>query len=402
MSKPRLLVLTSTFPRWRGDTDPRFVYDLCRMLAREFAVTVLAPHCAGAARTEEVDGLTVRRFRYAPARLEKLAYDGGIAARLGRAPAYWLLVPALLLGQLVAAVRLLRREDFDVVHAHWLIPQGVVAVAARSLARRSPRLVCTSHGSDLYGFNGRLGKLAKRYAVAGADHVAVVSRPMVAAIRRLGGDVPVSVAPMGVDLRSRFTVDESVARDPDQMLYIGRLVEGKGLGPLLDAMPRIVARYPGMKLLLVGDGQKREELRRIVDRLGLEGRVVFMGSRRHDQLPDLLRRAGVAALPFGRDEGLGLTAIEALGCGCPVVVGDAPAVDDIVERDVTGFVVDPRDVEALIRAISAVRDDPSRALAMAREGRRRVAARYDWAVVGGHYAKLLRGATVKTCGGTVG
>ncbi|MDE1885521.1 MAG: glycosyltransferase family 4 protein, partial [Xanthomonadaceae bacterium] len=74
VTKPRLLVLTSMFPRWRDDTEPGFVFELCRRLAARFDVRVLAPHAPGAAMDELMDGVEVVRYRYAPQRLETLAY----------------------------------------------------------------------------------------------------------------------------------------------------------------------------------------------------------------------------------------------------------------------------------------------------------------------------------------
>ncbi|HEY0675481.1 MAG TPA: hypothetical protein VGD25_04670, partial [Immundisolibacter sp.] len=76
-SRPRLLVLTSTFPRWVGDHEPPFVFELSRRLAQQFEVHVLAPHAPGAQLQETLDGVHVQRFRYAPEPLQQLAYDGG-------------------------------------------------------------------------------------------------------------------------------------------------------------------------------------------------------------------------------------------------------------------------------------------------------------------------------------
>ena len=81
----RVLVLTSTFPRWRGDREPPFVFELCRRLAASHELLVLAPHCPGAATEERLaERLTVCRFRYAPERLESLAYEGGILEDLDK------------------------------------------------------------------------------------------------------------------------------------------------------------------------------------------------------------------------------------------------------------------------------------------------------------------------------
>ena len=142
--RPRLLVLTSTYPRWRGDSEPGFVHELARRLAVTFEVTVLCPHAPGAARRERMDGVEVERFRYAPAALETLVPGGGVLPNLKRRPAKWLLLPGFLLGQAIATRRALARLGPDVVHAHWIVPQGAVMALLAALGRRVPWLL-TSH-----------------------------------------------------------------------------------------------------------------------------------------------------------------------------------------------------------------------------------------------------------------
>ncbi|MGI9262428.1 MAG: glycosyltransferase family 4 protein, partial [Woeseiaceae bacterium] len=124
----KLLVLTSTYPRWSGDTEPRFVEYLSQELAKSYEVVVLAPHCDGAARRETLskDGrsISVHRFRYFIPTLQSLAYEGGILSRIRRNPFRILLVPFFIAAQLYAISVLHRRYRFDAIHAHWIIPQG--------------------------------------------------------------------------------------------------------------------------------------------------------------------------------------------------------------------------------------------------------------------------------------
>ena len=124
--RQKLLVITSTFPRWLDDHEPPFVFELARRLTSHFAVTVLAPHAPGARLQEQMDGIDVRRFRYAPDRFEKLAYAGGIPSRLRQNRWLILLVPVFVLLQLRSTYGLARRLKPTTVHAHWLITGGLV------------------------------------------------------------------------------------------------------------------------------------------------------------------------------------------------------------------------------------------------------------------------------------
>ena len=149
-SRPRLLVLTSTYPRWRNETEPGFVHELSRRLTDQFDVRVVGPHAPGALRHENMDGVEIRRFRYAPVRLQTLVNDGGIVTNLKRQPWKWLLVPSFILGLFWSTWREIRRWRPDVVHAHWLIPQGLVMALLSALSSRTPPYVVTSHGADLF------------------------------------------------------------------------------------------------------------------------------------------------------------------------------------------------------------------------------------------------------------
>ena len=141
-----MLVLTSTFPRWENDPEPAFIFELCRRLISNYNVTVLAPRTPAGKMRETISGIDVVHFPYLFNRWEKLAmHGGGILNKLKFNAVYYLMVPFFLLGQLLALVRLFRHERFDLIHAHWLIPHGLISVLGVILSHRKIPLVCTSH-----------------------------------------------------------------------------------------------------------------------------------------------------------------------------------------------------------------------------------------------------------------
>lgn len=393
--RPRILVLTSTFPRWPGDTEPPFVYQLCRRLRDDCNITVLAPHAPGAKRHEQLDGITVHRFRYAPAALEHLAYEGGIPAKLKQSAALWMLVPVFLFAQLWATLNLIRSIRPDVVHAHWLIPQGLIAVLAKSFGRHKPRILMTAHGADLFAFEGRLGRLLKRKALMGADHVSVVSKEMADKVRGLG--VPentITIAPMGTDLVDAFVPGNAMTRAP-VLVFAGRLVEKKGVADLLKAMPRVLRHVPETRLLIVGDGPLHQQLVSIAKQLGILAAVDFLGRKAPAEMPAIYRRARLAVLPFriasdGDQEGLGLVAVEAMGCGLPVIVGDVPAIHDVVTHSDTGWIVPSGAPDVLADAIVRLLANQGLASQIATAARLYVTQNFDWSVSAGRYNKILQ------------
>lgn len=391
--KPRLLILTTTFPRWADDHEPAFVFELARRLTDRFKVSVLAPHTSGALDEEHMDGVHVSRFHYAPQRLELLAYDGGIPTKLKRKPWLSMLIPWFLSAQMLAAYRLVRRLRPHVVHAHWLLPSGLVGSLLQELPGADYRLVVTAHGADVHLAGSWVSRLMKREVLAAADLVTVVSKALCDKVAGESPSAKLAVAPMGVDLQHRF-VPAPPGSDDQTLVFVGRLVEKKGVADLLNAMPMVVARFPAARLLIAGDGPLADELMTLSSRLSLDAAVTFLGSVANAQLPEVLRRARLAVLPFriagdGDQEGLGLVTVEAMGCGIPVIASDLPAVRDVVADGVTGRLSPPGDPQRLAALVIELLEDPSQADRLADMARREAFTRFDWQVVSERYSELL-------------
>ncbi len=331
-----------------------------------------------------MDGVRVVRYRYAPESLQTLVNDGGILGNLKKSRWKWLLVPGFLLSQVLTTARLVRNFRPDVVHAHWLIPQGLAAALALVVARKRPRFVVTSHGADLFSLGAWPFRLLKRFVLRRADLATVVSHAMLPAVQALEPACEVLVEPMGVDLVGTFCPKPDVARSRSRALFVGRLVEKKGVDHLIRAWPLVLERCPSARLDIAGFGSCEPELRALRESLGLAGSIEFLGPVSHERLPDIYRSAAVLVVPFvaardGDQEGLGLVMVEAIGCGCPVVAGDVPAVRDVIGAN--GGQVDPRDpvrlAEVIVSAMQGGAADPA------------AVARFDWGPRAQAYADLL-------------
>ena len=392
VARPRLLVLATTYPRWRDDHEPGFVHELARRLTGRFDVVVIAPHAQGAQTRENLDGVCVVRYRYAPLRWETLVQDGGITTHLKRSPWKWSLVPTFFAMQWWCARRFV--TPYTVVHAHWIILPGIVA---RLLGRR---YLVTSHGADLFALRGRLAARIKRWVLAGATATTVVSRAMLAPAGELRSDLLPCVAPMGVDLTSRFIPDPSVTRESNHLLFVGRLVEKKGVDVLLAAMPAVLSKRPGTILSIVGHGPLAASLQEMAARLGIADVVRFVGPVPSAALPAWYRRASLFVAPFrqarsGDQEGLGLVLVEALGCGCPVITTDIDAVSDVLEAMPGMGRVASDDASALAEGILSMLDD-ERLAAAVDDGLALLRGRFDWDQVALHYGDMLEAVRTET------
>lgn len=394
-TKTRVLVLTSTFPRWQGDKEPPFVFELCRRLADEFDILVLAPHAAGAKRFDQMAGIKIQRFRYFFPRWEKLAYQGGILANLKQYLWCYLLLPLFFAAQVIALVRILKHERVDVIHAHWLIPQGFSVVLAGLFVKNMPPLICTSHGGDLMGLNGWLLTLIKRWVIRRSSQMTVVSNTMTRFALALGArQEQLQTISMGVDTKNCFTPNPDASRADEELLFVGRLVEKKGVAYLLEAMPEILRQAPDTHLRILGEGPLRSVLSQQVKRLRIAHAVTFHGAINNSDLPGFYRRATVFVAPSiitaqGDQEGLGLVVVEALACECPVVASDLPAIRDVVISGATGLSVPEKDPSALAKAVTKLLVERDLRRQLAENGRNHVGRNFDWEIVAARYSRLI-------------
>jgi glycosyltransferase involved in cell wall biosynthesis len=389
-----MLIITSTFPRWRDDHEPPFVYELARRLTDRFAVTVLAPHAPGSALQEQMDGVEVRRFRYAPDQFEKLAYAGGIPTRLRRHPWLALLVPVFVLMQLLAAYRLVRQLKPVSVHAHWLITGGLIATLIKRLSKIPFRLLVTAHGGDVYGLRHPLAVRLKRWVLAHADHVTVVSEALAGELRELGVDPDkMTIQGMGTDLSNLFVPHDRPHGRPT-LVYAGRLVKKKGVDTLLRAGALAHRTVEDLQIIIAGHGPERHDMETLAEQLDVQAITRFSGPYRLTDLPRIYAGASLAAFPFrtaadGDQDGLGLAIVEAMGCGVPVIGSDLAVLDDLLIDGTTALRAPVDDVEAFAAAIMRTLDDPGASRQRAAAARELVASRYDWHQVASRYASLL-------------
>lgn len=392
LQPPVLLVLASTYPRWQDDPEPGFVHELCKRLTDSFRVIVVVPDAPDADPSGMLDGVLVKRYRYAPRRLQTLVNNGGIAANLRSYPWKLLLVPSFVVCQYLAARKLSKHYSASVIHAHWLIPQGLVA---RCLAGRSIPYLVTSHGGDLFGLRGALLSNIKRKVAASSTAMTVVSTAMREEAARQKLQPPeISVIPMGVDMQERFTPMPETERMQDHLLFVGRLVAKKGLHHLLNAMPGILAARPAVTLTIAGFGPEEEALRQQVRRLDLTGQVNFIGAQPQRALPRLYCEASLVVAPFVRDdsgnqEGLPVVLMEAIACGCPVIAGDVAGIRELLGEAAATACVRPQDTRALTEAVVNVLNRPGVAQAQAQRIRRAILKQADWQAVAQAYTHRL-------------
>jgi glycosyltransferase involved in cell wall biosynthesis len=326
----RVVFLSHNYPRFAGDLPGAFLHPLAVALrGRGHDVRVVAPSDQGRNGREELDGVPVRRVRYAKAERERYAYTGQMADAV-RSP-----LGLMALAGMIRALRqgaeaeLAAGPEDSVIHAHWWLPAGLATPAPQ-------RTVITLHGTDARLLErSRPARWIGGWALRRVAVVSAVSDDIAGVVARRVGrtDAASHVMPMPVALPARpWTTGGSGA------IIVARLTAQKRVDLALGAIAQLPTPVP---LTIVGDGPELGGLRAFAARLGLGNRVRWMGSQPASEVANLLARADVM-LFTAVGEGLGLAAVEALMAGVPVVVcRDGGGVVETVTRWGGGTVVEP-------------------------------------------------------------
>ncbi|HEC99232.1 MAG TPA: glycosyltransferase family 4 protein [Proteobacteria bacterium] len=399
--KQKLLVLTTTFPRWKNDPDPPFVYELARRLTANFDVTVHTPHYTGSATKEMMGEIQVHRFRYFFQSCENLAGSTSILATLRRNKLYYGVLPFFLAAQLFSLFILVKKTRPAVIHAHWLFPQGFFAVLLKSFF--DIPVVITAHGADVFGLRHPLIKAIHRFTLGRADRIIAVSSALREKINRDIRPVHVDVIPMGVSSEQFSPAKGASCKEKpgfrnQTILYVGRLSEKKGVEYLIDAMPRVRKEFPDADLLIIGSGELEEDLKARAERLGLHESIIFAGPVPNRELPEYYACSSVFVGPSiraqgGDTEGFGLTFVEAAMSGCFLIGSDVGGIGDIIEDGKTGFLVPEKDSRAIAGKIIYALKNPDEAKQMVARARKKCIEKFEWRVILEKYAKVLLEST---------
>lgn len=373
------------------------MHELCRRLAAGNKIIVITSSSPGALQRESLDGVEVWRYRYAPRRFETLVHGGGMLQQMRTHRWKAVLLIPFALGQIFALARAIRIHRPDVLHAHWSIPQGLSACIAIRLARAKVPLLVTSHGADVFGLGQGIFACLRRWVGRRTAIWSVVSSRLKQQLlqeRVLPEGRDIRVIPMGTNLIGRFRPIQA-ERVSEQILYVGRLVPGKGLDVLLNAMPGVLAVRPDATLLIVGDGPLATSLAARVADGPLNDRVKFLGMLPSGSLPDLYSRSAVHVAPFTVKQGFGLTLIESIGCGCPIITTELGEGGQMTSLSAMVRLVRPGDETELADAIVATLVNPP-TQDQANEGVAFVRSRYDWKVVESSFRDIYRDLTSRS------
>jgi glycosyltransferase involved in cell wall biosynthesis len=340
-------------------------------------------------KSHEIDGLKVERFRYAPSCVEALTHDEGAPNKTRRLGPKLLAMPYLLCG-VIAVFCWCIKHRINVLHVHWPFPHGFWAILPKYLL--GIRIVSFSHGAELamarrsprvHHVLGWLLRISDE-RLANSSHTATE-------VEQVSG-LSAKVIPYGASIEVKEAIGTpSKIDEPNEtelLLFCGRLVQRKGIDVLLRAMPAIL-RERDVRLVITGEGDRKDEWMQLASELGLDSVVEFAGFVSNDELAALYQQCSAYVHPAifddrGDTEGLGVVLVEALSYGCPVVASAVGGIIDVIFHEKTGLLVPEKDSTALADAVVRILEDKALASKLGAQGLVHVQEFFDWENIATH------------------
>ncbi|MGC9332847.1 MAG: glycosyltransferase [Anaerolineae bacterium] len=403
----KIAVITSSFPRFRGDGVGSFIYSLMSSLVGlGHEVTVLAPDDPQAVVGWQSE-VRVKRVRFIrPGAWSRLGHAHSLA---GDVKMKWHAYPLVALFTLFAVFELrreVRRQRSDVIYAQWLVPGGFIGAIVSRLT--GVPLVVAVHGSDVFvAERQKILRPAISFILRTARSVIACSGDLARRVSGLGlSKDRIVIVPYGVDIerykpnaaaRQSLSSSMPIPSDQDVVMVMGRLVPKKGFAYFVEAIPAVLSLCPTTTFLVAGEGKLRAEMESIASSLAIREHIFFAGHVPWEQTPKYLALADVLVIPSivdeaGNIDGLPNVLLESMACGCAIVATDVAGIPEVVHHNDNGLLVPQKDKAALARAICMLLKDPSLRQRLGTQARLTVVGGLTWTHIGERIVQLL-----KTC-----
>lgn len=397
----RIGVLTHNYPRYPGDFMGHFVQSLCEELARQGShVTVIAPFDADFRRPMSAQfgagSVQVRLYRYALRSDQHIiGYGRSMEADVNLRRSHSLLSPLMLAAGTASTLAWARRARPDVLHAHWALPNGLMAATVGKLLG-IPVAVSIPGSDATVADSNALFRAMARFTFSQAGLITANSNSLKGvAVERLGADparfdlIPYGVNPdtnvpdtTGVaDLRATLGIPE----DAVVLLAVGRMVYKKGFDQLIKALPLVTSLptrkpLPPIHAVLVGQGDLWQTWQDLAVQMGVSDHVHWVGNVPFDQIQVYYNMADVAVMPAVTRpaDGLNVTVLDAMSCAKPIIGSDAAGNTLAVADGVNGLIVPEQDDLALAQAIVRLAEDADLRQRMGAAGRHRIETELGW------------------------
>lgn len=407
----RVLMLTSSYPKFRGDTTAPFIESIAtHIAARGVETHVILPEHRELRRGEVEDGVHFHPYRYAPGSKWTLwGYAEALRADVKLKRGVYALAPLALGSSFQKMMQLTAREKFDVLHAHWVLPNAPAAALVARL-RQLP-LVISMHGSDVFmAEKNKTFRAAARWCFHRAAWLTACSDELMQRALALGADEnKTELIPYGADTKAfhvhpddaqRVRVRLGLRKDEVMILAVGRMVYKKGFEFLVGAMPQILRGAPNARLVLVGYGDLRAELEAHAHALGLNGHITFAGRVPRQEIPAYFAACDIVSVPSVRDaagnvDGLPNVVLEGMAAGKPIVASNIAGFPDVIGDGESGLLVPEKDSPALADAVVRLAHDARLREMLGAQAREKIHSQLNWENVARRFIRVYENVAQK-------
>ncbi|BDZ71827.1 glycosyltransferase [Methanobacterium petrolearium] len=350
----KICIVTTMFPKFLGDYYGSFIFDEVKALADQgFEIHVVTQHNHGIPYEEIMEGIHIHRFRWIePKQFRALVHFHGLMDTF-RMVTY-------VISLFFNLIKIIRKYKIQIIHAHSVIPTGFMASIVSKIMHKP--LFITAHGMDINNFeNSRIFNYFISYSLNSSFRSIAVSEDLAKKMRLMVNDNnKIVVIRNAVDtdrfnptkntiIREKFNIkDEDIL-----LLFVGYLDEFKGIFELVNAFSQLNAGNKNVKLMVVGVGPKKEDLLKILTKMGIENQVIFTGMIEHHKIHKYYQSADIFVLPsYTEGGGPPLVVMEAMACGLPIIVTNVGGMSEGIEEDVNGFIVPPKNVKELNKKLN--------------------------------------------------
>lgn len=399
--KIRVLVLTSSFPRYKNDWWQQAVLSIySNMNLNKYDITVIAPSAPGAKPSEKIQGVKVKRFVYFyPSKLQLLTSGEGIlytsrkTKLLGK-----LQIVTFIIAEFFSVINALVKDHYDIIHANWILPQGAIAMMAKFIFKKP--VVITVHGTDIFALNKF--NFIKYLILKYCNVCTTNSSATYEAAYKINQNANIKIVHMGTDIKSfdPKKKDQNWRKqfgdNPKIILGVGRLIKWKGFEYLVKAFPICLAKFPEVKLIIVGKGPEEINLKKLSTRLNLEKdkNIFFPEHFSSDRLPfiyassDLVVCPSITIAATGEKEGQGNVALEARASGIPVIASRSGGLVDTIDGKTNGLLFKERDYKELAQKIIEVFSNENLRRSLSKIGLKHVRQNFSWRKTSQNFEEL--------------
>lgn len=403
-----ICVLTHTFPKNKNDSTAAFLHALVLGMKKSGVnPIVLTPFHKEL--NPKAFPYKVLSYKYIwPGSFHVLGYSETLKRGAKLPLKAYLIAPFFLTFAIIKLIQIVRREKIDLISAHWLLPNGLIAAAASKLT--GIPYVVTLPGSDVHvaGMNGLFKKLAV-FAANAAKMVLADSPFFMDKIKKLGANPKQSKIvpyPVVVDkykpnqagvsaLKKEFGFDfRNII-----ILAVGRLIEKKGAKYLIAAITNLIGSNQRIRLVIVGDGDLRKELEKFSGD-ALNKYIFFAGDINRSRILSFYNMADIFVMPSIADEHGNIddqpvALLEAMSCGLPVVATNFPGISMTVQDNANGFLVPQKDIFAIQSRLKGLISSNSLRKQMGEKSRKIAIGKLSVGKIGKEYMNIFKNIIIK-------